>query len=203
VQDVHDLVEIGGFDAYGNIGDGTRIGAEVRGTVPLDKAGLRNAELRFNGLYQQTRVTDPITGQERSFSVPLERQGTTSGAPVLNAGNKDWAYVVNFRQNLPAISSAWGVTAVQWAERDEYRLAETISYVRPEPRIDLFVETTLIKPVTVKLYINNILTSSEERTRTYFRGSRAGGQIDRVEERLSDGGPEGSRVVGVLVSGRF
>ena len=135
--------------------------------------------------------------------MPLERQGTTSGAPVLNAGNKDWAYVVNFRQNLPAISSAWGVTAVQWAERDEYRLAETISYVRPEPRIDLFVETTLIKPVTVKLYINNILTSSEERTRTYFRGSRAGGQIDRIEERLSDGGPEGSRVVGVLVSGRF
>lgn len=203
VQDVHDLVEIGGFDAYGNIGDGTRVGAEIRGTVPLDQLGLANAELRLNGLYQQTRVTDPITGQKRSFSVPLERQGTASGAPVLNAGNKDWAYVLNFRQNLPAISSAWGVVAVQWAEREEYRRAEIITYVRPEPRIDVFFETTLIKPVTLKLYVNNILSSSEERTRTYFLGSRAGGQIDRVEERLSDGGPEGSRAIGVQVSGRF
>lgn len=203
VQDVHDLVEIGGFDAYGNIGDGTRIGAELRGTVPLDQLGLTGAELRFNGLYQQTRVTDPITGEKRSFSVPLERQGTSSGAPVLNAGNKDWAYVVNFRQNVPAISSAWGVTAVQWAEREEYRLAEIITYVRPEPRLDLFVETTALKPVTLRLYVNNVLSSSEERTRTYFRGSRAGGQIDRVEERLSDGGPEGSRVIGFLVSGSF
>ena len=67
----------------------------------------------------------------------------------------------------------------------------------------MFFETTLIKPVTLKLYVNNILSSSEERTRTYFLGSRAGGQIDRVEERLSDGGPEGSRAIGVQVSGRF
>lgn len=203
VSDVHDLVDIGGFDAYGNIGDGTRLGAEVRGTAPLAFAGLPNAELRFSGLYQQTRVTDPITGDERSFSVPLERQGTASGSPTLNAGNKDWAYLLNFRDNLPGISSSWGMTLFQWAGRTEYRRAESFYYVRSKPRLDVYFETRLIKPVTVRFYINNLLVSSEERTRTFFLGDRSSDIVQRFEVRDAYGGPEGSRAVGMLVSGRF
>ena len=203
VQDVHDLVDIGGFDAYGNIGDGTRIGVEVRGAVPLQVIGMPNAELRFSGLYQETRVTDPITGEKRSFSAPLERQGTAAGSPTLNGGNKDWAYLLNFRDNLPAISSSWGVTLFQWAGRTEYRRAETFYYVRHKPRMDVFFETTLIKPVTVRLYVNNLLVSSEERTRTFFVGDRSSALIQRLEARDSYGGSEGSRAIGLLVSGRF
>ena len=203
VEDVHDLVVVGGLDAYGAIGVGTRIGAEARATIPLRAVGLPNAELRFSGLYQQTRVTDPITGEERSFSVPLERQGTPSGSATLNAGNKDWAYLVNFRQNLPDISAAWGVTLFQWAGREEYRRAEIIEYVRPKPRLDLFFETTAIKPVTLRLYLNNILISSEERTRTFFQTDRSSRVVQRVEERTSLGGGEGSRSVGFVISGRF
>ncbi len=203
VQDVHDLVDIGGFDAYGNIGDGTRIGVELRGSTPLTAIGLPNAELRFNGLYQRTRVTDPITGERRAFSVPLERQGTAAGAPVLNAGNKPWAYVINFRDNLPALSSAWGVSVVQWAGREEYRRAELYEYDRARPRLDLFFETTALKPVTIRVFANNVLGPSEERTRTFFKGSRASGVVDRTEQRLFKGGPEGSRALGVQVSGRF
>lgn len=203
VQHVLNLVDIDGFDAYGNIGDGTRIGAEVRGTFPLGAVGLPNAELRFSGLYQQTRVTDPITGEKRSFSVPLERQGTAAGSPTLNAGNKDWAYLLSFRDNFPAISSAWGVTLFQWAGRTEYRRAETFYYVRSKPRMDVFIETTRIRPVTVRLYVNNLLVSSEERTRTFFVGDRSSGAVQRFEVRDSYGGSEGSRAIGLLVSGRF
>lgn len=203
VQDVHDLVDIGGFDAYGNIGDGTRLGVEVRGAVPLQAIGLPNAELRFSGLYQETRVTDPITGEKRSFSVPAERQGTAAGSPTLNAGNKDWAYLVNFRDNLPRISSSWGVTLFQWAGRTEYRRAETFYYVRHKPRMDVFFETTALKPVTIRLYVNNLLVSSEERTRTFFVGDRSSSVIQRLEARDSYGGSEGSRAIGLLVSGRF
>lgn len=203
VEDVHDLVSVGGLDAYGNIGNGTRYGMEARTTIPLGPLGIPDAELRLSGLYQRTRVTDPVTGQKRSFSVPLERQGTPSGSATLNAANKDWAYLVNFRQNLPAFSSAWGVTAFQWAERKEYRRAEIISYVRPKPRVDLFVETTAIKPVTLRLYVNNIFTAPEERTRTFYQGDRSSGVITRVEDRENAGGPEGSRITGFQVSGRF
>ena len=60
VEDVHDLLVIReadasgvvrSFDAYGNIGDGRRIGAEIRAATPLGFMGLPNAELRLSGLY--------------------------------------------------------------------------------------------------------------------------------------------------------
>lgn len=203
VEDVHDLVDIGGFDAFGNIGDGTRVGVEARGTLPLGPLGVPNAELRFSGLYQQTRVTDPITGDKRSFSVPLERQGTPSGSATLNSGNKDWAYLLNFRQNLPELQASWGATMFQWSGRTEYRRAETIHYVRPKPRLDLYVETTRIKPVTVRLFLNNVLVSAEERTRTFYVGDRGSDLIQRLEDRDALGGPEGSRTVGFQISGRL
>ena len=203
IEDVHDLVVLNGVDAFGNIGKGTRIGAEIRATLPLEQYGVPGAELRLNGIYQQTRVTDPFTGQKRSFSVPLERQGTAPGSPALNGGNKDWAYVVNFRQNLPTLQSSWGVTLTQWAGRREFRLAEEFKYVRKEPRIDFFVETTALKPVTLRVFLNNVLTSEETRTRSFYAGSRASGTISRVEVRKSDGASEGSLIYGFQVSGRF
>ncbi|MFL5115377.1 MAG: TonB-dependent receptor domain-containing protein, partial [Microvirga sp.] len=203
VEDVHDLVDIGGFDAYGNIGNGSRIGVEVRGSLPLAQLGLPGAELRFNGLYQRTRVTDPITGERRAFSVPLERQGTAPGSPTLNAGNKRWAYVMNFRQNLPQLSSSWGFALVQWSRREEYRRAELYEYERSRPRLDLFVETTRLKPVTIRMTVNNVLSPSEDRVRTFYQGSRASGVVSRAELRLAKGGPEGSRSLGLQVSGRF
>lgn len=203
VEDVHDLVEVAGFDAYGNLGDGRRLGIEIRASAPLGAIGMPNGELRFNGLYQRTRVTDPITGQKRSFSVPLERQGTPQGSPQLNAGNKDWAYVLNFRQNLPSLSASAGFVITQWAERSEYRRAEIDTYRRARPRIDLFYETTAIRPVTLRVGINNILPSEETRTRTFFVGDRRSGAVQRSERRRVLGGPEGSRIFLAQVSGRF
>jgi hypothetical protein len=165
--------------------------------------GLPNAELRFNGVWQRTRVTDPITGEKRSFSSPLERQGTLAGSPTLNLANKDWAYVLSFRQNAPALQLSWGGSLVDWSDRQEYRRAEAIRYERPMPRLDLFIETTAIKPVTARIFANNLLSPRETRTREFFRGSRASGAIDRVELRRALGGPEGLRTVGFQVSGRF
>lgn len=203
IEDVHDLVVLNGQDAYGNIGNGRKLGVEVRASMPLSGVGIPNAELRLSGLVQQTRVTDPLTGKERSFSIPMERQGTPGGAMVLNGGNKDWAYVVNFRQNLPTLKSSWGVIMTQWAGRQEYRLAEAYDYVRKEPRVDLFVETTAFKPVTTRVFASNIFTSTETRTRSFYAGSRASGRVSRSEIRESDGASEASRVIGVQVSGHF
>lgn len=203
VDDVRDLVEIAGSDAFGNIGRGRRFGLEARAATPLAFVGLPNAELRFNGVWQRTRVTDPITGETRSFSVPLERQGTTSGSPTLNLGNKNWAYVLTFRQNMPSLNLSWGASVIDWSDRKDYRRIETYTYERPLPKLDLFIETTAIKPVTARLFANNVLSPRETRTREFYRGSRASGVIDRLEIRKALGGPEGLRTVGFQVSGRF
>jgi hypothetical protein len=209
VEDVHDLIVIpaaGGApasDAYGNIGDGSRTGVEIKAALPLGFIGLPTAELRFNGLHQDTDVVDPLTGRKRSFSVSPERQGSPSGSPTLNAGNKDWAYVVNFRQELSSFQSAWGGALVQWSGRREYKRTELIDYDRAEPRLDLYVETTALKPVTVRFNVNNIFSPNEERTRTFFQGDRSSGVLLRTETRRAKGGPEGTRTIGVQVSGKF
>lgn len=203
VDDVHDLVEIAGQDAYGNIGRGSRIGVEVRGATPLTVIGLPNAELRVTALWQRTRVTDPITGDRRAFSVPLERQGTPGGSPTFNTGNKDWAYVVTYRHNLPQLQASFGGSLVGWSGREEYRRVEMIKYRRPAPRLDLFVETTAIKPVTARVFVNNLLSPDETRTRTFYQGSRASDLVQRVEIRDARGGPEGVRTIGFQFSGRF
>jgi outer membrane receptor protein involved in Fe transport len=203
VQDVHDLVDIGGSDAYGNIGDGTRSGMEIKAAVPLAFLGLPTAELRINGLYQQTQVTDPKTGLTRSFSVSPERQGSPSGSPALNAGDKDWAYVINFRQELPGMKAAWGSALVQWSGRREYKRVEMIDYRRATPRLDVYWETTALKPVTIRFNVNNIFSPSEARVRTFYQGDRGSGIVSRTESREAKGGPEGTRSAGVQVSGKF
>jgi hypothetical protein len=213
VEDVHDFVEVAErnalgvvtsySDGYGNIGDGSRTGVEIKAALPLAMIGLPTAELRFNGLYQNTEVTDPKTGQKRSFSITPERQGSPSGSPTLNAGNKDWAYVVNFRQEVPSLKSAWGSALVQWSGRGEYKRAETLTYERKTPRLDLYWETTAVQPVTIRVNVNNIFSANDERVRTFYGTDRALGVITRQDTRKSKGGPEGSRSFGVQVSGKF
>ena len=65
------------------------------------------------------------------------------------------------------------------------------------------METTALKPVTLRVFLNNVLTSEETRTRSFYAGSRASGTISRVEVRKSDGAAEGSLIYGFQVSGRF
>ena len=57
--------------------------------------------------------------------------------------------------------------------------------------------------MTIRFLANNVLGPSEDRTRTFYQGSRASGVVQRAEVRLFRGGPEGSRSLGMQVSGKF
>lgn len=189
VEDVQDFiprtVPLGTFDAPGNIGDGTRTGIEARASVPLSPL-IPNAELRLSGLWQETDVTDPLTGESRRFS-----------------GEKDWNYNVSFRQDLPDLKMAWGASAMGASDKIDYRLLEDISADRPGARLDLFAETTQIAGVTVRVSASNIFHPEEERIRTFYAGSRASGVLLRTETRKQKGGPEGTQVFSLRVSGTF
>jgi len=173
------------FDAPGNIGDGTRTGVEVRAAVPLAPL-IPNAELRLSGLWQETDVTDPLTGENRRFS-----------------GEKDWNYNVAFRQDLPELKMAWGASALGSSDKIDYKFLEDISADRSGTRLDLFVETTQIAGVTVRVSAANIFHPAEERIRTFYTGSRASGVLLRTEERKQKGGPEGTQVFSIRLSGTF
>lgn len=197
VEDVQDFiprtVTLGTFDAPGNIGDGTRTGVELRGALPLG-ALLPNAEVRFSGLWQETDVTDPVTGESRRFS-----------------GERDWNYNVSFRHDLPELKLAWGASAAGQSDRQEFKSAEDILHDRPGARFDLFVDSTMIPGITVRLSASNISHPEEFRTRTFYAANplnalapaQSTGVISRVEERKQKGGPEGTQVFSIRVSGSF
>jgi hypothetical protein len=178
-------VDLRTYDAPGNIGDGTRTGVELRGALPLAPF-IANAELRFSGLWQQTEVDDPLTGESRRFS-----------------SENDWKYNVSFRQELPELKAAWGASALGLSDREDFKLLEDISYDRPGARIDLFAETTQIAGITVRVSAANIFHPEEERIRTFYVGSRASGVLSRTETRKQKGGPDGTQVFSVRLSGTF
>jgi outer membrane receptor protein involved in Fe transport len=178
-------VDLRTYDAPGNIGDGTRTGVELRGALPLAPF-IANAELRFSGLWQQTEVDDPLTGESRRFS-----------------SENDWKYNVSFRQELPEWKAAWGASALGISDREDFKLLEDISYDRPGARIDLFAETTQIAGITVRVSAANIFHPEEERIRTFYTGSRASGVLLRTETRKQKGGPDGTQVFSVRLSGTF
>ena len=173
-------------DAFGNLGSGTRTGFELRGAAPLAPLGIPNAEVRFSGLWQETRVTDPLTGEDRSFS-----------------NEKDWNYLVSFRQELPGLKSAWGGSAQRTSVRSEFKRFEDIAYDRLGDRLDLFVETTQIEGVTLRLSLGNVAPTPEDRVRTFYSGTRASGLLARTETRKQKGGPDGTRSISIRASGTF
>ena len=182
------------FDAPGNIGDGTRTGVEVRGAMPLAPL-LPNAEIRFSGLWQETDATDPVTGENRRFSA-----------------ERDWNYNISFRHDLPEHKFAWGASTQGQSDRREFKVAEDILFDRSGTRADLFVESPAWIPgVTVRLSASNIFHPEETRVRTFYQpdpldpvaAPRSTGIFRQIEERKQKGGPEGTQVFAIRLSGSF
>ena len=174
-------------------GEGRGRGVGLRGALPLAPL-LPNAEIRFSGLWQETDVSDPITGESRRFS-----------------GEKDWNYNVSFRHDLPEHKLAWGASVQGQSDRREFKSAEDVLHDRPGARFDLFVDSTMISGITVRLSASNISHPEEYRTRTFYAAdpldllapARSTGIVSRVEERKQKGGPEGTQVFSIRVSGSF
>ncbi|NIN36774.1 MAG: TonB-dependent receptor, partial [Gammaproteobacteria bacterium] len=89
ISDVLDLIPItDDFEAPGNIGKGRRWGLELESTIPLDAIGLNGAKLDFTALFQDTKVTDPVTGVKRRLS----GQGGANAYRTLVNANRNIAY---------------------------------------------------------------------------------------------------------------
>lgn len=208
VQDVRDLVVIGSNDAYGNIGNGVRDGVEFRGTLPLDDFGMPSTELRLSGVYQHTRVTDPLTGETRSFSsgdnsTPAPRSGSSNGGPPpLNVGNRDWGYVFSMRQDIPDWKSSVTFSVARNADRTEFKRLEHIAISRND-RIDVNWETTFIPGITLRIGFGNITSPQEIRERTFYTPDRSSGTVLRTERRSNGGGSDGTRSYTIQIAGQF
>ena len=152
---VQDRVPVeGGFDAPGNLGDGTQ--KFVRGTLsaPLGKLGIKGGQLDLSGTLQRTSVEDPYTHRKRSFS-----------------GYADWAFEGSFRQDFSKFG--WGFTvygqpAITFFWRDETDTPNGI-----EPYVTAFAEYRPDKKTTVTFGLDNIFQVAGERHRTFYFPDRS------------------------------
>ncbi|MDO8900957.1 MAG: TonB-dependent receptor, partial [Phenylobacterium sp.] len=187
VEAVQDQIPVGSqFDAPGNLGDGWRAGGRVDALVPLDAIGLARAELRLRGQAQETRVDDPLTGQSRPF-----------------ADEALWSYSIDLRQALPKQRLAWGAL---WEQADEvtvFRARELRSMSWDRANLDLYVETTAIAGLVIRLTAADVFLPQEVRERRFFLPDRSEpANLTSIETRRATGG-YGTRSLTLRISGRF
>lgn len=172
------------FTAAGNIGEAEMWGARVEATLPLDDFGVKGGQLKFNGGWGDSRVTDPITGLERR---------------VDDTGSYDWN--LDFRQDVPELKLAWGGDYSSSGSYPYFRLDETQTFTYGPGDLDLFIETTYFDGVTVKLSADNLGVQETRLDRRFFSPNRFPGGVfsSREFQRLDNVTP----VYSLSVSGAF
>lgn len=163
IEDTQDLIQVAGVcttpaltagacTSVGNIGDGTRWGARIEATLPLDAIGVGGGILKMNIGAQDSEVTDPVSGQERQISSEQEF---------------DW--LLDFRQDIPTMKFAWGGKVNSVGPLPHYR-GDRLEIIEPaDPNLDLFVETTaFLGGMLVRVTAANLLDVEKETDRQYY-----------------------------------
>jgi hypothetical protein len=170
-----DAVNIVGFGP-GNIGDGTNDVVDLSLTLPLKPIGLEGGEIKATGVWQNSEVTDPLTGEKRRIS-----------------GQRPENISFNFRQDLPAQKLTFGLGWFGGWEEDYYRRNE-VNSLRLEHFLASFVEWKPDTSFTLRAELNNYDPYRFYINRFVYDGqSRAVGNLVEVEQELRK-----SQVIGRL-----
>lgn len=154
-----------GFDAPGNLGDGSEIIAKATFDMPLSGLGIKGGRLKTYLSYYDTSVEDPYTLRDRHFS----------GASLFYAE-------AEFRQDLGKF--AWGFTIERGTSSTFFRRNELDKNENGGPYATLFGEYRPDAKTTVTLGLDNALDTTGERRRTFFAPDRRSPNPILFEERI-------------------
>jgi hypothetical protein len=194
IDDVADLLPLSPtLEAPGNIGNGRRWGTDIEATIPLDRVGLNDARIDARVRFQDSSVTDPVTGEKRVLSGV---GGLDPGFSFANENN--WSYLIKFRQDFREANISWGAEVGEQGLRTRFKVDELD--VRSEGVwFNAFVETTRWFGVRIRIEGINILNYDENRERSFFVGQR---DLSSVNRRLVQTFKNGARI-NLSVSGSF
>ncbi len=188
ISDVEDLLPLSDtFEAPGNIGNGRRWGMEFEGTFPLDWIALAGARLDVKARWQDSSVTDPVTGNARVLS-STSQFGVPSDFAYLRNENK-FALALDFRQDFEVSRIAWGWNLKTRTRRPFYRVNE-FEALNESAEVNTFIETTRWFGIKVRFEVNRVFDVIDSRDRTLYAGRRDLSPIDGFIERRRDGGRE-------------
>lgn len=157
IDDYIDIIPlVGGFEALGNIGTGTRTEFEVQLTLPVDRLGIPGGRLVARAAFRETDIEDPLTGESRRFS-----------------GDDGFGCGVTFAQDLDGGRWAWGTNhGCDLDAGTRYRVRE-LRFNESEPSFNAFVQWKPSNDLSMRVDFNNLTDAEERRRRDIYAGSRA------------------------------
>ncbi len=156
-----------GFSAPGNIGTGKRRFARLSIDAPLAPLGLTGVTIKANGQLQRTRVDDPISGRNRSFSGFFP----------------DWEWGVELRRDAGAFS--YGTTIADRASFSFFRADEIDRSYNSGPFGTAFVEYRVTPRTSITFDVDNLLNTGGSRERLFYEPNRSTAQpsVRELRER--------------------
>ncbi|WP_298163542.1 TonB-dependent receptor [Brevundimonas sp.] len=166
-EDIIDVIPLsGGFEAVGNIGDGWSNQQQVAVTLPMDRLGLSNARLQARVSFDQSGVTDPLTGQDRRISGRIQFGCGVSFNQDLRGGR--WSYGFDHGCNLD--------------DPVQYRIRE-VRYIEEEPFVTVYGQWKPRPDLTLRLDLGNATDRESRRERFVHTGPRNTAPLSFREER--------------------
>lgn len=172
LEDIVDQVPVGDGEGPGNIDTGSRLGVQFEGTLNFDPVGVEGAQLTYSAVFQDSRIEDPLTGEDRSIN-----------------GEEQVEIEIEFRHDIAGTDLAWGGDFSPEIQADEFRL-DSIRARRELPgRMSVFVEHKDLWGLTGRVELFRPFENIDKDSRQRFTPDRTGvlSQIERnrvVEERI-------------------
>jgi outer membrane receptor for ferrienterochelin and colicin len=179
LRDVIDLVDVSPSlqqpqSANGNIGDGTRWGANVEVSARLGFVGLANALLSVSYAAGDSKITDPFLGIERRVK-----------------NNNRGLGRVNFRHDVTKTNLSYGFNLTYpvngGSGRQQIDIVD-IEITRYQPFLNAFLEKRAFGGITFRFDMRNALDSRQCLKRIRYFGLTVDGIVEEVENSCSGNG---------------
>lgn len=152
-------------DAPGNLGSGTKDEVQFSLTVPLEKFGVKAAQLRGQVTKRDTEVEDPLLGGKREISALR---------PI------DWE--AHYSQDLPAWKATWGVDLFGGFRERYFRLSE-IETRKFSPWVVVYGEYKPRPDWIIRLEAMGVTSRNVRRIREVYLGPRNLFPLDYTDVR--------------------
>jgi hypothetical protein len=168
----------------------------LKSTVQLDWLGMHNARLDINTRWQDSTVTDPVTGEERELSATV--LGDDNSSANIFETDSEYVYVFDYRQDFEEMKFAWGGDVTLEAQLPIYKVNE-LDHRDRGTDLNLFIETTRWFGMKLRAEFNNVFDRTVVRERTFYSGAR--GLTPLLRRQLQD--RTDGREIGLSLSGSF
>lgn len=166
IEDLIDVIPIGeDGEGVGNLPKARRRGIESVSTIQFDPIGWKGAKLDATFGFDQSKVKDPLTGQNRDIS-----------------GNRNFWMDLTLRHDVPGTQWAWGGNFNHDKYAPYFRLTEVFRSWEGPNWLSLYVEHKDVMGLTVRGSVSNILNARHRLTRTVYDGFRDRTDVDFLQD---------------------